>query len=314
LTQVNDSASLSHSNELADGRRGDDREIGGVDDGRNGMALKDLLVHLNSSKHCGTRLDLAVELAQRFDAHLTGVYTVPDFYLPTYVAADFPIDILNAQRARLEKERDRVKAEFSERMRKAAVKWEWRALEGNPSEMTTLSGRYADLVVVGQNDPDEVLPTVEFDVPESVILDSGRPTLVVPYAGKFPKIGERVLVAWNARPEASRAVNDALPLMAGAKNVTVLVINPKSGTPGHGDMPGADIALHLARHGIKAEASQIPAEDIDVGNIILSRAADAGADLIVMGAYGHARLRELVLGGATRTLLDHMTVAVLMSH
>ena len=278
------------------------------------MAFNDLLVHLNGSKHCDSRVDVAIKLAQTFDAHLTGVYTLPDFYVPTYVAAQLPVDMLNAQRALLEKERDKAKAAFVERMRKASVKWEWRAPEGDPSEMASLSARYADLAVVGQNDPDEVLPEAEFDVPESVILDSGRPTLVVPYAGKFPAVGERVLVAWNARPEASRAVNDALPLMARAKTVTVLVVNPKKGAEGHGDVPGADIALHLARHGIKAEASHIYADDIDVGDMILSRAADEGADLIVMGAYGHARLRELVLGGATRNLLEHMTVPVLMSH
>jgi len=278
------------------------------------MAFKDLLVHLNSSKHCGTRVDLALGLAQRFDAHLTGVYTTPEFYIPTYIAAELPADILNAQRSLLEKGRDKAKAEFSEQMRKAAIKGEWRALEGTPGEMVSMSARYSDLVIVGQNDPDEVLPSVEADVPENVIMGSGRPTLVVPYAGKFPTVGERVLIAWNARPEACRAVNDAVPLMAGAKKVTVLVINPVSGTRGHGHIPGADIALHLARHGIKAEASEVHVEDIAVGDMILSRAADASADLIVMGAYGHTRLRELILGGATRALLNSMTVPVLMSH
>jgi len=138
--------------------------------------------------------------------------------------------------------------------------------------------------------------------------------LVVPYAGTFSAPGQRVLVAWNASPQATRAVNDALPLLARAAKVTILAINPAGGSRGHGEVPGADIALHLARHGVRAEATHVYADDIEVGDVILSRAADFSADLIVMGAYGHARLREIVLGGATRSLFEHMTAPVFMSH
>lgn len=278
------------------------------------MALKDILVHVNSSKHCGARLELAVWLAQTYGAHLTGLYTIPEFYVPAYVAAQLPPEIMKTQRAIFEGARAKAKAEFEARMAKAGIESEWREADGDPAEMAALNAHYSDLVVVGQNDPDEEMPDAEFGVAERVLLDSGRPTLIVPYAGSFKKVGERVLVAWNASAPASRAVADALPLMAKSKKVTVLAVNPTHGPEGHGDVPGADISLHLARHDIKAEASHIYADDVNVGDMILSRAADEGVDLIVMGAYGHARVRELVLGGATRTILDHMTVPVLMSH
>jgi nucleotide-binding universal stress UspA family protein len=136
--------------------------------------------------------------------------------------------------------------------------------------------------------------------------------LVVPRYGTFDTVGERVLVAWNGSREATRAVHDALPILKLATKVTVLSIDPERDT---GDrIPSADIALHLARHGVAAEGTSTVGLDISVGDLLLSRAADLGADLIVMGAYGHSRMRELVLGGATRHILQHMTVPVLMSH
>src|SRR3954454_13493204 len=146
------------------------------------------------------------------------------------------------------------------------------------------------------------------------MLSSGRPVLAVPYAGQFERVGERVLVAWNASRESTRAVNDALPLLRGAKVVTILAVNPRQGIEGHGDVPAADIALHLARHGVKAEAAHTVAKDISEGDALLSYAADIGADLIVAGAYGHSRARELVFGGVTRTLIAEMTAPVLLSH
>ncbi|HUC63451.1 MAG TPA: universal stress protein [Alphaproteobacteria bacterium] len=278
------------------------------------MAYKDLLVHLNDSKHRARRLDLAARLAEQFDAHLIGLYTVPDLYVPGYLMAQMPADLMAVQQGAIDRARDAARAEFETRVRGGGIEAEWRALTGEPSSVAAMHARYADLAVVGQGDPDEHLMAGEDEVPERVVLESGRPTLVIPYAGKFPKLGERVLVAWNASAPATRAVNDALPLMSNAKKVTILAINPEGGDSGHGEVPGADIALHLARHGIKAEASHVFADDIDVGDMILSRASDEGVDLIVMGAYGHARMRELVLGGATRDIFQHMTVPVLMSH
>ena len=278
------------------------------------MAFKDLLVHVNGSKHCGQRLDVAIHLAQAFDAHLAGLYTAPEFFFPPYIEGQITPALLELQRKRLAEARDGAKADFEERMRKAGIAAEWREVEGESAKMAALHARYADLMVVGQNDPDELLPVSDLDLPERVVLESARPVLMVPYAGRFPTLGQRVLVAWNASPQATRAVNDALPLLTRAGKVTIMAVNPAGGSRGHGEVPGADIALHLARHGVKAEATHVYADDIAVGDMILSRAADFGADLIVMGVYGHARLREIVLGGATRTLFQSMTAPVFMSH
>jgi nucleotide-binding universal stress UspA family protein len=143
---------------------------------------------------------------------------------------------------------------------------------------------------------------------------AGRPILVVPYAGHFARIGQRVVIGWDASREAARAVNDAMPLLAAAEAVTVLTIDPEQSPRGHGEIPGADIALHLARHGVTAQVERTVSAGIGIGNTLLSRAADLEADLLVMGAYGHSRVRELLLGGVTRTMLTSMTLPVLMAH
>jgi nucleotide-binding universal stress UspA family protein len=164
-------------------------------------------------------------------------------------------------------------------------------------------------VLAAQPEPGDLLATA---LAGDLVLSVGRPVLFVPYAGRFPATGKRVLVAWNASREAARAVSDALPLLARAESFEVVAFEPRPGD--HGEVPGADIALYLARHGVKATAARQSAPEIDIGAQILSRAADTGADLIVMGGYGHSRLRELVLGGVTRSMLEAMTVPVLMSH
>ncbi|MFM7611939.1 MAG: universal stress protein, partial [Alphaproteobacteria bacterium] len=149
---------------------------------------------------------------------------------------------------------------------------------------------------------------------ERVLFDSGRPVLAIPFAGNFKSIGKRVLVGWNASREATRALHDALPLIAKAENTTVFLANPKRGLGAHGEEPGADIARHLARHGLKVEVTKAVAEDVADSALLLNHASDMGADLLVMGAYGHSRLREFILGGVTRSLLREMTVPVLLSH
>jgi nucleotide-binding universal stress UspA family protein len=138
--------------------------------------------------------------------------------------------------------------------------------------------------------------------------------LVVPYTGEFATIGRRPMVAWNARREAARAVSSAMPLLRQAQEVQVTTFNARAGRGGHGDMPGADIAAFLARHGVKTTVSGSSSKDVDIGNQMLSRTDEFQADLLVMGGYGHSRAYEFVMGGATRTLLESMTVPVLFAH
>lgn len=278
------------------------------------MALKDLLVHIDQGPHADSRLEAAVALAADHDAHLIGVHAISHPRIPNYVRLHLGEDILNAQAAFVAEAQAKAEAMFRERVARADVRGEWRGVAAEPQSALTLHGRYVDLVIVGQRDPSGEDASDDPSVPDQLILSIGRPVLVVPYSGSFPHIGRTVLVAWDASRLAARAVNDALPLLVGAKKVCVLAVNPHGGEDGHGQIPSADICLHLARHGVNAEAEHLYADDIDVGDVLLDRAADIGADLIVSGAYGHARWRELVLGGVTRHLLRHMTMPVLMAH
>ena len=150
------------------------------------------------------------------------------------------------------------------------------------------------------------------DFPEYVVLNAGRPVLVVPYAGQFEHIGKRVLVAWDAGVSATRAVVNAIPMLKRADIVEVAVFNAEDSGDAHGDIPGADIALYLARHRVKVDVIRQKTR-IDVGNSLLSLAADLGSDMLVTGCYGHSRFREIMLGGVTRTMLESMTIPVLMS-
>ena len=278
---------------------------------------KDLLVALDAAPQSLVRLEVAAGLAERFGAHLVGLYTatVPEvgarygYFDPALLDPLFR-EVLDKSNA----EADRVRGQFEDCIARRGISGEWRIASGFPSETTAVHGRYADLVVIGQIDPDDGLASLVRPVPQEVALAVGRPLLVVPYTGRFGSIGQRVLVGWDAGRESTRAVNDALPLLAAAQSVTVLSIDPQSGFAGHGEIPGADIALHLARHGVKATIERTVSAGLGAGETLLSRASDLEADLMVMGAYAHSRVRELLLGGATRTVLDSMTLPVLMSH
>lgn len=278
------------------------------------MALKDLLVHVDHSRQSAARLDAAIALAAAHDAHLVGLYVLTHPYVPGFVRAQIPEEYLREQAEMTFGAAERAREQFEEAVRLGGVRGEWRAVEGQVEPVISLHARYCDVCMVGQRDPEGDEVTADPDMPDRLILAVGRPVLIIPRVGEHPVIGERVMIAWDASRLATRAVNDALPLLERAKQVKVLAVNPEGGEEGHGDIPSADIGLHLARHGIRCEAQHVSAHDVDVGDMLLSRAADQGTDLLVMGAYGHARWRELVLGGATRHILQHMTMPVLMSH
>ncbi|HYU11247.1 MAG TPA: universal stress protein [Stellaceae bacterium] len=281
------------------------------------MAYKDLLVVLDADQSTGERISVAATLAARFEAHLVGLYVaMPPARRAEYALLDIGIlDIPYLTNP--EKSRERVettRALFEDVTARQKVSAEWRLASGYPAGTAALHGRYADLITLGQLDPYDGQVDLLRARPEEVAMLAGRPVLVVPYAGHFDRVGRRVVIGWDASREAARAVNDAMRLLAGAEVVTVLTIDPEQTPYGHGEIPGADIALHLARHGVKAQVERTVSAGIGVGNTLLSRAADLEADLLVMGAYGHSRVRELLLGGATRTVLTSMTLPVLMSH
>ena len=281
------------------------------------MALKDILVHLDGSKQTEARLRLGANLARKHGAHLAALYVV-DIELPLIASADAGggiamAGIIDQMREQALAEAAKAEAMVHDRSRMDGLSIEWRLVEGVAVEQVALHARYADVVIVGQHDPDGSNPQATAIV-EHVLFSAGRPVLVVPYAGEHPVAGNRVLVGWKPSREAARAVNDALGILSKAEMATVFSVNPKNGIDAHGEEPGADIALHLARHGIKVEVEHTVAPDVADADILLNQASEMSADLIVIGAYGHSRIREMVLGGVTRTLLKQMTVPVLMSH
>ena len=281
------------------------------------MSYKDLLVVLDSETASRGRMDLAAALAERFAAHLVGLYPLPipeaprhfGYYDPARLDPFFR-ELREKSQEVCEKERDA----FEHAANLRGLSAEWRVAAVGAESDPALHARYVDLTILGQLDPDRGDADLIRPRPELVALASGRPVLVVPYAGHFETVGRRVLIGWNATREATRAVNDAMPMLTAADLVTVLTIDAREGPDAHGELPGADISLHLARHGVKATIERTVAAGIPAGDVLLSRAADLGADLLVIGAYGHSRVRELLLGGATRSILRSMTLPVLMSH
>jgi nucleotide-binding universal stress UspA family protein len=284
------------------------------------MGFRDILVALDTARPARGRAELAAALAERFAAHLVGLHTTLPAEAPRqrgyfeYFDRSLLDPLYREYREKMAAEGEATRRVFEEIAARHGLSTEWRSAAGYPSETTALHGRYVDLIVLGQPDPDDAQAALFRPLPEEVALAVGRPILVVPYAGSWAEIGRRVLVGWDASREATRAINDAMPLLAGAEAVTILAVDPADGPAGHGDVPGADIALHLARHGVAATVEVTVSSGIGTGNALLSRASDLGADLLVMGAYGHSRARELLLGGTTRTILESMTLPVLMAH
>ncbi|RDU99427.1 universal stress protein [Trinickia dinghuensis] len=279
------------------------------------MSYKSILVHLDTSEGVHSRLELAQTLAKQFDAYLTGFFTV---YRPEpgsfYVLAGNPEYYVEFEHRRLEQQGALERLFRAEILRlKVAGEWQWSTEYAN--RCVPKAARLADLAIVGQYNPEDPESFVAEQFIENLVLSSGRPVLVVPYAGKFPTIASHVLIAWDGSREATRALHDALPFLGRAKKVTVLTVNAMSGEPPSSRIPGSDIAAIVARYGANVTTQEIEGvKDVPIGETILSRAADLDADLLVMGCYGHSRWRELVLGGATRSILKSMTVPVLMSH
>jgi len=281
------------------------------------MAYKNLLVVLDADQSSRGRISYAAALAAHLNAHLVGLYlTVSSLTRDEYALLDIGILDISffSDPAKSREETEKTHALFEEVTARQGVSAEWRTASGYPAGMAAMHGRYADLIVMGQLDAYDSQAGLLRARPEEVTMLAGRPVLVVPFTGHFERLGARVLVGWDVSREAARAVGDAMPLLARAEAVTVLTIDAEQSPFGHGEIPGADIALYLARHGVKAEVARTVSVGIGIGNTLLSRAADYEANLLVMGAYGHSRVRELLLGGTTRTVLTSMTLPVLMSH
>lgn len=279
------------------------------------MTYKTIVVHVDRSKHAPQRIRIAAGIALRDNAHLCGVaMTGISRYLLESSADDQQEPMLVTHIDYLRKQAEQALAQYEEIVRQMGVlSWERRLVDDEPAGGLSLEARYADLVVISQTDSEEALPGIMSDFPEYVVMNAGRPVLLVPYAGDFPQIGQTVLLAWDGSMEASRAIGGAMPMLRQAREVKLVVFNAERQVNVHGEQPGADMALYLARHGVNVDVLQESTAQ-DSGNALLSLAADVNADLLVMGCYAHSRFREVLLGGASRTVLESMTLPVLMSH
>ena len=273
------------------------------------MAIKNILIQLVPFVQEDALIELAAGLARAHEATLTGLCVVPVAQIPGFVRAYVNEDMMTQQRRQSDKAVAAAKNALLSAAEAQGVATEWVQADGDPRAIAIRHARHADLIMVSQSEPGKRSAN-GYDLAEELVLASGRPVLAVPYVGNYPKAGKLVMVAWNGTREATRAVHDALPILEKAKRVIVFSVNPKEAE----HISGAEIAQHLTRHGVKAEAHHTVAPDLEVGDALLSSLSDYGADMLVMGAYGHSRLREFALGGATRHLLGHMTAPVLMSH
>lgn len=279
------------------------------------MSYKTVLVHVDETSRSDFRVKIAAEIAMLDGGHLVGtaVTGVSRFiYQDGNISASDPnLTIhLNFLRERAEK----ATVNFNTTVSGLGLSsYESAIVNDEAGGGIGLQARYSDIVVLGQTNRDEPTPSLLPDFPEYVVLNSGRPVLIIPYTGDFTSLGKRPLISWNASRESTRAVTDAIPILKRADLVQVVIFNPKVQPDAHGEQPGADIALFLARHGVKVEIS-VHKTSTDIGNALLSLAHDLDSDMIVMGGYGHSRLREMIMGGVTKTVLESMTVPIFMSH
>jgi len=275
------------------------------------MNCKTLLVHLDDSTRSDARLDYALQIAARHDAHLIGLYVVcEELTRPIFLREDYTwIASRDAQRdANLKSAHTRFLAASG----RAGCSAEWRAPDGPPTEQAILHARHADLLILGQEDQKDASAYVAPQFVDDVVMSSGRPAIVLPHAGPVRPQIENVMIAWDGGRESARAVTDALPLIRRASFVTVMTVQRQ---PPDGEPAGINVAAWLARHGIEASFTTTPRlPGVATGAMLLNALNDRHIDLLVMGAYGHTRARERVLGGATRTILQSMTLPVLLSH
>lgn len=279
------------------------------------MAFKNILVHLSEKRASDNAVEAALSIAQSHGSRLIGLFAGLPYDMPQYVSSQLPAELVEAYRSNTKEQASKLIAAFEKRCADIDVKCESRTGDWNDliERVICTHARYADLVVIGQPDPENDGGYTR-DAADYIVLNAGSPVLLVPTRTATHGFGGNVLVAWDGSSNAARAIRDALPMLEKAKQVKVLAVDPKPGKHGLGDLPGADIARHLATHGVNAEADHVSSGGIKIGDVLLNEAADMGADLIVSGGYGHSRLGELILGGVTDTLMKEMTVPVLMSH
>lgn len=272
-----------------------------------------IAIHLGKDAGLARRLDTAIKLAGQNNAELVGVYPAG----PSALSYDDPVIPSSLTKMLRDREADveaEVKALFTEKTEQAGVKAQWRAPRGPAEDSLALHARYCDLLIMSKVGK-EAVNEFNASLPEAVIMAAGRPVLMIPAVGAIPSIGKRILFCWDHRREAARAFADAAPFLESCSELVVLCVDHEPGDLRYNDVQADDFAAFCAARGYPKPLETIKkSEGIGVGNVILNTATDHGSDLIVMGAYGHSRMRRWIMGGASEVLLGSMTVPVLLSH
>jgi nucleotide-binding universal stress UspA family protein len=274
--------------------------------------LKDVVVSLSGRAPRDFAAEYATSIAATFGAHIAGVSFLYEPVIPDGTLGGIPVDLIELQREENSKAANDAISRFDAGVKKAGISAETRILDATFGGAATLFAQIArrfDLAVVGQAQreggaSDELII-------EGALFESGRPLVVVPYIQKRGMTLDRVLACWDGSRTAARAIGDAMPLLERAKAVDIVIVAEERKSD---EITGANMSEHLARHGVRASVKRIAKGDLAIEDVLLSYAADSGADFMVMGGYGHSRLREFILGGVTRGILASMTVPVLMSH
>ena len=277
------------------------------------MTYRDILVHVDSTVAGNARLTLAIPLAQRFDARLTGIHVVPEPDVPRLYKPSVVERVAKNYAEMARDAAETTEALFRDCVRNIKVATDYRRAEGDIAEHIQQAARFADLVVIGQSDTENPPGSSQFHLSERVVVGCGAPVLVVPNQFAAQEVGRSMLIGWDGSAVAARAIRDALPFLQHARSVMMITVDPdRAGHVADGLCAPAMVA-HLARHGINVAAEELPSRDRDVGKTLRSRAVDLHADMIVMGAYGHMRLMEFIIGGTTSVVLKHMFIPALMS-
>lgn len=285
------------------------------------MTYKTIVVHVDDRKESTARVRLALGLAEACGARLIALAVMPRPQMPAGVEGmAATADVLTIQENANAERLAVARQLFEQTVKGSKIDVAFHGVVADAAGAMKQEMLYADIGVVGQRDPEQTIPDMYASLPESVAMESRRPVMVVPHIGFSRPVGRKVLLAWNDSPEAMRAATEAMPLLQVAEKVSLLVIDGHKrdidvdNPTGHDDPPGERAAGWLARHGVNVEVINDVSDGSDVGSVILSRVSDLDIDLVVMGIYGHSKLRETLFGGASKTMLGHMTVPTLIAH
>jgi nucleotide-binding universal stress UspA family protein len=280
------------------------------------MTYKTIMVCLNEVDRIERLLDFAIEIADHQNAHILGLYVIPAVQIYPSVTIDVSCQVFEAYREFFKRQAHRVKESFDSCMRRSGPKSEWCLVNGETplvADTVIEHGMAADLVIASQVDRSDSFG-VELDFVERLVMGLGRPLLLVPNATTSRTLRGKVLIGWNGTREAARAAFDAIPLLQQAEAVTITWVDPQKTLEAPRSVPCAELATALTRHNVTTTAEGFPTAGLTAGQALKMRALDLGADLLVMGAYGHTRISEFVFGGATDFMLKNMPIPILMSH